>query len=109
MIQAGKLRHRVEHETGTTTTADSGQVTTTWTTAGTYWAQVSPASSREAYWARQQFSETTHVVTMRVGPTITTRDRLIYDGRILEIISVYVVDELGETLRLACKERPSAV
>jgi SPP1 family predicted phage head-tail adaptor len=49
-------------------------------------------------------AETTHVVHGPYRPDITTLARLVFNGRLLNVVAVANLDELGEELEVLCVE-----
>lgn len=100
------LRHKLELQKLETFEDEIGQVKTEWVTIAYPWAAVEPVSGKE-YWAAAYLqAETTHRVTIRYRPGVTSLDqRLLLNGRILEIESAINVDEAGRWLELLCKEK----
>lgn len=105
MIRAGMLRHRVTLQERSTATDSFGQPIETWSDVGTYWAAVKPLRGREGEAIRQVKAEATHRVVLRAVAPVTTAMRLVFDGRVLDIIEALDVDERGRELNLVCIER----
>ena len=108
-MQAGKLRHRVTLERLTGERGAAGGVNDVWQAVGIRWASVKPLIGREWVAAAAANTEISHDVMMRADSltsTITPRDRLIFDGRTLDIQSAMNVDERGREMRVLCVERP---
>jgi SPP1 family predicted phage head-tail adaptor len=47
-----------------------------------------------------------HVVTLRYRPDITSKDRLTWRGRTLDIVGLIDVDNRHAELRIECREHP---
>lgn len=104
-IDIGKMRHRVTLERNSPTQDRSGELQDDWSAVGTYWACVRPLSGRELVNAAQVVPLASHSVTMRnVGP-LTTKDRLVFESRVLEIGSVLRVDEMNEFYAITATEQ----
>jgi SPP1 family predicted phage head-tail adaptor len=104
-MQIGKLRHQVEHQRPTEDVADSGQVTKTYATVGTYWASISTLSGKEGYWAKEMRAEVTHSITMRAASgSVGIEDRLKFGSRVFNVAEVNDVDERGEVLKVLAIE-----
>lgn len=103
-MRAGELRDRVTIQRVTDGVDSLEAPTQTFKDLVTMWANLSPSSGREFFDADSVEAQTTHRVLMRFVSGVTTKDRLIYKDRVLEIISVIDVDSLGKTLNLLCRE-----
>jgi SPP1 family predicted phage head-tail adaptor len=105
-MRAGRLRHRVTVQAFTELGVDAvGTPQGQWdATAIDVAAEVTPLSGSELLAAQQVGAETTHVVRMRYGTTVTPRHRLLFGARILEIESAPNVEERNKELLLRCRE-----
>ena len=104
-MYAGKLRHRVIVERFTESQdATTGEPAETWSPAGAVWALVEPLAGQELFEAKRIQPEVTHRVTIRYGSDVTTRDRLVWDGRTFGILSALNIEERRREVQLSCKE-----
>ena len=60
-----EAKHRVTIENFVLTTDDYGGADSAWTSVGTFWAMIEPASGREVFASEQLQSRITHKVTIR--------------------------------------------
>lgn len=99
---------------------DFGQLIPSWSNVGTYRCLVSNQSGRlagkEKLIAGQIKAELTHIVLMRyLGASISLKagaNRLLWNGRILNIVFVINVEELNQQYEVHCLEaedEPDAV
>jgi SPP1 family predicted phage head-tail adaptor len=107
--RAGKLRQRVQLEQlQPSESFDTfGQPIPTWTTVGTYWAEVVPLVGNEAYIARQVKAEATHKLTVRylgANVTLNPTDHWILDGRTFGIVEVRNIEERNRRYEMTVKE-----
>jgi SPP1 family predicted phage head-tail adaptor len=102
---AGKLREKIEVQSSTVSQDTEGGVTLTWATiaGGRVWAAVEPLSGNEQMLAQQVNAGLSHRVRIRYMP-ITTKHRISYRSRILDINAIVNVDERREQLELLCTE-----
>ncbi len=103
-MRIGPLRHRIALQAGTGTQGEYGNIPLTFSTYATVWASVQPLSGRERLNAQQIHAETTHRIRLRYLSTVTTKDRISFDSRTFEIVSLINWDELNWMLELLCKE-----
>jgi head-tail adaptor len=105
-VNPGRLRHRVEVLQGTRVNTAGGP-TTNWDTLGVVWAAVVQVdASGAARYSQAGYTNVTHEVTMRAGPTLTLgRTLLKWSGRQLQPITPpTAVDHSGRFVQIACRE-----
>ncbi len=105
-MKIGNLRHRVTLQQKTVIEDDLKQHTENWTDIASVWARIEPLSGREYFAAKQINSEISVRVTIRYLPGITTEARVVFGGRIFEVLSVVNPEERCESLILMCREVP---
>lgn len=103
-MRAGRLRHRVTIETPSGSASAFGEVAQSWSTVATVWAAVEPTSSRERVENEQTKTFTTHRIHMRYRSDVSTAERLTFDSRTLNILSVINPNEQNATLEILCTE-----
>lgn len=81
-----------------------GQPYGTWTTIATVWGKIITSGGREFYAAQRLNAETTAVVEIRYRTNVTTANRILYNTRKYDILSVVDVEERHIWLQIACKE-----
>lgn len=105
-MQTGRLRERVTIQQETVTRDGSGEQLKSWGEVATVWASVTPGASSERFLASagQRMAEVTHTARLRYRSGITPKMRLLWETRVLEIISVVDPDGKLRTTILLCKE-----
>ena len=110
-MRIGKLNKRIELQSRSSSADSFGQPSNTWTTYKKTWAEVMPLagnkimfSTRETSYAAQYQQDITHQVRIRYNSSVTVDDRVYYDSRILEIVSVVNVGERDREMLLICRE-----
>lgn len=102
------MRHRVTIQRQSTSVDSVGQPLDSWTAVRTVWAEVRPLGTRnrirERFLESGEVSELTHEVYMRHLTDITSKDRLLYDGRVMDIEAIVDPDERHHLLTLVVKE-----
>ena len=105
MINAGSLVNRIVIEQATETRNSVGEVTLSWSTFATVWADVQALSGREAERYGQIVGFTGHKVTIRQLTGVKVSMRIIYEStRTLEIGAINEY-ERGWYLDLICTEK----
>ena len=105
-MRTGSLRHYVEIHALTIIEDDIGNQTEEWAKVAEVWAAVEPVSGKEYWAAAAAQAEATIKVTMRApGVEVGPSNRIIFDGRTLEVESVINVEERNRELQLMCKEK----
>jgi SPP1 family predicted phage head-tail adaptor len=105
-MQTGRLRERVTIQQQSVTRDSSGEQLISWPDVATVWARVTPGGSSERFLASagQRVAEVTHTIHLRYRAGITPKMRIVWETRILEIISVVDPDGKLRTTILLCKE-----
>lgn len=107
-LQSGKFRQRVQLQAPNQTEVfDSfGQPVVTWTTLGTYWAQVSPLTGHELVSARQVKAQASLKVRIRYQGqvSVSPENRLVLNGRTLGLIDVRNIEERNRVYEMTAYE-----
>ena len=105
MINSGSLTDRIVIEQATETRNSVGEVTLSWSTFETVWADVQALSGRETERYGQIVGFTGHKVTIRELPGVKVSMRVVWEGsRTLEIGAINEY-ERGRYLELICTEK----
>lgn len=104
-MNAGGLPHLITIEQNTGERDAAGQLLQNWTELMQRHARVTPASGKEALVAGHRAAEITHVVRMRFTDGLLPQMRVMFRGRVLEIVAVIDPDERRRELTLHCVER----
>lgn len=104
MLRSGELRHRITIEARAAGTGTRGESTGSWSTAVERWASIRTLSGDEAERARQRSPEARLEVRIRYWAGLTTRHRIKFGSRILQIGFVEDVDQLHVEMVLLCSE-----
>ena len=101
-MKIGKLRHRIEIQAKTPTQDSYGEITYSWATADTVWAQVMPLKGRELEHAQQIQAETDYKMIIRYNSTV--KHRVVYDSRTFEVNVILNIGERDIYQEIYCKE-----
>lgn len=112
-MRSGQLRRYCAIQRATVTTNTYGEPIQAWSTLTSRWMELRPLGGREYEEAAKQTPEATHAIVMRKYLTtgangkiaaVLPEDRILFHGRIFQILSVVMVDERNREMRLICKE-----
>jgi SPP1 family predicted phage head-tail adaptor len=103
LLRAGDLRHRATIHSPTESRDEAGGVVVSWADEATVWALVEQTAGTEQYDAMQVREGASYRVLMRWRPGVTARQRLAWEGQILNITGV-VADPLKTMLTIDCRE-----
>lgn len=95
---------RVSLQVVTQTPDGQGGYTEAWVTVANVWADIVPVSGYERMEAMKLESPLSHKVTLRYYPGITTKHRILWEGRVLQIKEVINKDEQNVMHVLKCIE-----
>ena len=105
MIDAGRLTDRIVIEQATETRNAVGEVSLSWSTFATVWADVSALSGREAERYGHIVGFTGHKVTIRALAGVKPAMRILYAGsRTLEIGAINEYERI-RYMELICTEK----
>jgi len=96
----------VEIQECTSTPDALGQLTISWGTTQSAWAQIMPLTARELYFTKTVRPETTHRITMRYFPDLTAAHRIKKGDRIFNILGLINENELKKTWLVDAVEVP---
>jgi len=102
-LDIGRMRERVTVQQATERRNSLGETTLEWATYASRWASVQGVSSREALELGQVDVSVTHRVRMRYVDGMTHNMRLLWRGRLLEIVSLLEYDNRSEHVAI-CEE-----
>lgn len=105
MNDPGKLRTRLVLEAPVETADDAGGVARAYAATANVWAAIEPLPAREAVDADGSGATLTHRITIRSGPTVTTRHRFTLGARTFRIATVRDPDESGRFTEIRAEER----
>lgn len=107
MLKAGYLKDKVGLLEQTTTNDPTWGSTPQWNPVGTVWARVTPVSATERAANAGVQTAITHRVTMRYRDDVTSKHRITYRGRMLEIVGAYDPDGRRCELLIDAREYPA--
>ena len=100
----GKLSERVTIER-LSESRFGGEVSNNWSTLTTLWAEVLPRGSRESWRQTQAMTDMEYLVRIRRYTGITSKDRVVWNGKNLEIAGLIEArEQQTEVTELYCIE-----
>ncbi len=103
-MPAGRLRHRVRIEQPVLTPDGMGGSTKAWQELATVWAEIVAISSGEAVLAGKLTPRIARRFRLRYRADITAAMRLVYEGRVFNILSVINENEADAMLEILAEE-----
>ena len=100
----GRLNKRAALQSATNATDAQGGHAKTWATYATVWAYVTPVSGRETLAAAQVTASYATAVVIWYRADVSVQDRIVVEGRTLQIESLQDPDGRKDELRLLCSE-----
>jgi SPP1 family predicted phage head-tail adaptor len=104
MSSSGQKQKLVMIQQATLTTDGQGGHSTTWSPRCTAWAHERPLNGREAIAAQQVTAVLSSVWEIHYRKDISVKDRIVFEGRTLQIESIVDPTETRRELWLTCSE-----
>jgi len=101
-LRSGELNRRITIQQRDSEQNTFGQQLLTWSDVLICWAGIEQMQGRELEMAQAINAETTHRVTIRYRAGITPAMRVLYQGRVLNVLSVLDIDTAHVALHLMC-------
>ena len=98
------LRHRVLIRTKVETPDTQGGFTMVWSTTTTVWAPVDPIKAIQTMDYRAANVDATHTIKMRGNVSVVETQRLQFDSRDFEILTIENIQERDVFKVITCKE-----
>lgn len=103
-MNAGKLNRRITIQKKIITYDSYNQPVETWEDAFTVWAEVLTTGGGEFYAAQKVNAQTQVVFNIRFTKGVSVTDRVKFEGRIFEILSVNDLNAGRVKLQISAKE-----
>jgi SPP1 family predicted phage head-tail adaptor len=97
-----RLRHRIEIQSLTTTSAGGGCYTETWTTTATRWANVQVQRANEEFSFNKDQQANTYRIVLR-KETFTNKQRIIFNGLTLTIETISDPTQAGRMMTVIAR------
>lgn len=106
MLKAGELRERLTPEQPLDTPDGSGGALRVWQALAPVRARVTPLAAAAHRSAERDGELRRFEVVLRTGPDIRAGMRLLWRGRVLDVVATRPLDASERFLVLDCEERP---
>lgn len=103
-LTAGKLRHTIDIEREQSTPDGAGGSLITWETVATVRAFIKPMSGGERLQSMRLEATVTHRIFIRYRSDILTSDRIVYDGRPMQIRALINIEERNRWIEVYADE-----
>ncbi len=99
-----RMRHQITFQSESLTTDSGGGYSLSWSNGSTVWAEILPSSGSERFFAGQMVAAKTFRITTRYISGITSKMRILYGSRVLNIRSISNLEEKNEWLEIIAEE-----
>jgi SPP1 family predicted phage head-tail adaptor len=103
-FKIGDLKHCVRIQKPILTSDAMGGQTESWEDVFHGFAFIQPLRANQRLFAQRLNHETTHRVVLRHCSGVTSKQRILYEGRVLWVQGVVNVDEANRFLEVLCNE-----
>ena len=103
-LYAGKLRNKITIEREVSTNDGLGGTTVQWVKAVTLPAYIKPMTGSERFAAQRLEARTTHRIFIRYRADLTTTDRVVFEGRKMQIRAIIDVEERKRWIEIHAEE-----
>lgn len=104
-LGAGQLRHRLDIQAATETRDTFGGVVLTWATISTVWGSLEAIGQTPIFVGDQVKGITTYRIIVRYFQGLTSKHRVMYQGRIFDLLSLVVPGERKAFHELLAQEQ----
>ena len=103
-MRAGLLRERIDLLRPVTTIGDEWGQATNWQTEYTGWAEVTPVAGAEKASTTAVQASVGYDIRIRFAPDVASDWRIVWRGRLLDIVSVFDPTRRGRELEIKAVE-----
>ncbi|KKL69242.1 hypothetical protein LCGC14_2116930 [marine sediment metagenome] len=108
MVEAGKLRHKIDIQKFTTAKDSYGEDIKTWASYHKTYSKIEPLRGKEYFDTQQIVPEVDNKITIRYKSGIAPTMRIVWGSRTYEIRSVTNLDERNIMLEFLAVENPTS-
>jgi|GEM_PF-969269 len=99
-----RLRHYIDVQSLDHTPDGAGGFTDAWTKAWSEWASVNPLKADQVFEYRSKNVHATHLIKVRGYSQLSELNRILFDGRTFEVLTVENLQERDFIKLATCKE-----
>jgi SPP1 family predicted phage head-tail adaptor len=103
-VRSGALRKRVTIQRRSDSVDEYGGQSVAWNDVATVWASLSPTGGKEEPQSGMVRAVASFNIQMRYFAGLTPKDRLVYNGRIFDIVNINDVDERHREYEITARE-----
>ena len=103
-MKAGNMNRQIGIQKKTVTYNSYNEPIEAWTTVRGVWAEVISTGGGEFYAAQKVNAQTSVIFKIRYATDITVKNRILYNSRLWEILSINDVNGGRTELQISCKE-----
>ncbi len=104
-MRAGQLKHLLSIERVTEIQNSFGEPIKEWQEIAKVYGSIYPIRGIERYMSMEKHARATHEINIRYISSITPKDRIIYQNRVFEIISIFNLGERNRQLKIIVEEQ----
>lgn len=103
-ITPGALRHSIKVQRQSYVSDGAGGGVNTWTDYATIKAFIKPISGNERLFSQRLEANVTHRIFIRYRGDLTTKDRLNFNGRLMQIRALVNLEEANKFIEIYAEE-----
>ena len=103
-MRSGTLKKRVTIQRRSQSVDEYGGQSVAWQDLATVWASFEPTGGKEDPQSGQVRAVATFKIGMRFFDGLTPADRLVYNGRVFDIVNINDVEELHREFDITARE-----
>ena len=103
-MDAGNLRNKIEIQRRAKVPDGGGGFTLSWVKVFSTYAEIKPMTGSEGLVGMQLQAQVSHDIIIRYRAGVTAANRVLFEGRPFNIVSVINVEERKKWLQLRCME-----
>lgn len=104
MLNAGRLRHRLELQSHATTVDSAGQESTAWTTYATVWGSIEPLSGKEYERGSAIYGQTVCRIVIRYRNDVALTHRISHASKVYNLREIRDLNTRNRVLHLIVSE-----
>jgi len=87
-MKSGRMRHKIAIQAATVSISDHGDAVQKWADVATVFADVRAVKASEDFISDKSFGRITHTIVTRFRDDVSSKNRIMWNGKTLNITSV---------------------